>query len=251
MSDAGLGKVTKHARLHGVLARKLGVHIVTGRAQPGDILAGEVVSSEELHVSRSTYREAVRSLAAKGLVRAKPKVGTTVCAVEQWHLLDPDVLSWALEADADPNLLHNLFELRTCVEPAAAALAATRRTAHQLDLMRDALDRMERLTLAAEDGRQADCDFHAAVLKASANPFLIALTDGVGTVVRITTIFKQRKLPPQRNCAANHARVFRAILGKNPEGASQQMRKLITLAQREMAAAVSHSPVNRLTRVGL
>ncbi len=230
MSDAGVRKVTKWTRLHGALARKIGVYIVTGCVKPGDVLAGEVESSEELQVSRATYREVVRSLAAKGLVRAKPKVGTTVCAVEHWHLLDPDVLSWTLEADAAPQLLHSLFELRICVEPAAAALAATRRTPRHLDLMQDALDRMARLTLASEGGRQADQDFHAAALRASANPFLISLTDGICAAIKATTIFNQRKHLPPHNSVRDHTRVFKAIVDKNAEDAMQQMMSLIKLA---------------------
>src|SRR5262245_56428981 len=60
-------------RLHGSIARDLGVAIVSGRYRPGDILGGEVESSEELRVSRTAYREAVRILSAKGLVESRPR----------------------------------------------------------------------------------------------------------------------------------------------------------------------------------
>jgi len=56
-------------------------------------LNGEVAASDRLHVSRSAYREAVRILAAKGLVESQPKVGTRVSPPERWHMLDPDVLA--------------------------------------------------------------------------------------------------------------------------------------------------------------
>ena len=84
----------KALRLHGSIARDLGMRIVSGRARPGDILDGEIDASDRLEVSRTAYREAVRILAAKGLVESRPKVGTRVSLPERWHLLDPDVLSW-------------------------------------------------------------------------------------------------------------------------------------------------------------
>src|SRR5688500_12771828 len=116
----------KSLRLHGTIARDLGVLIVSGRYKPGDILNGEVAASDRLHVSRTAYREAVRILAAKGLVESRPKVGTKVSDQERWHLLDPDVLSWIFEFEPDETLLTSLFELRRIVEPQAAALAAIR-----------------------------------------------------------------------------------------------------------------------------
>ena len=99
-------------RLHGTIARDLGVLIVSGRYKPGELLNGEIAASDQLHVSRGAYREAVRILAAKGLVESRPKVGTRISQPERWHLLDPDVLSWIFEFEPDDSLLNGLFELR-------------------------------------------------------------------------------------------------------------------------------------------
>src|SRR6188508_1143918 len=68
----------KSLRLHGTIARDLGVLIVSGRYKPGEIMNGEIAASDRLHVSRGAYREAVRILAAKGLVESRPKVGTRI-----------------------------------------------------------------------------------------------------------------------------------------------------------------------------
>jgi DNA-binding FadR family transcriptional regulator len=91
----------KSLRIPGAIASDLGVQIVSGRCKPSDILNGEIETSSRLHVSRTAYREAVRTLAAKGLVKALPKVGTRVSPQGQWHLLDPDVLRWICEFDPD------------------------------------------------------------------------------------------------------------------------------------------------------
>jgi len=122
-----------------------------------------------LAVSRTAYREAVRILAAKGLVDARPKVGTRINPRNMWHLLDPDVLDWMFESEPDLVLLDSLFELRDVVESEAAGFAARRRTAAHLQGMRSAIEGMATHTLATEQGRQADLDFHTMLLQATGN----------------------------------------------------------------------------------
>src|SRR3546814_19547095 len=108
-------------------------------------------------------------------------------------MLDPDVLQWIFEFQPNDCLLESLFELRRVVEPEAAALAATRRTDDQVVRMGRALDAMQEHTLATEAGRQADQDFHAVLLEASGNPFLITLTSRVGAAVHWTTMYTLRE----------------------------------------------------------
>ena len=229
-ANAGTPPGRRALRLHGAIAREVGVAIVQGRYRPGDVLDGEVEASERRKVSRTAYREAVRILSAKGLVHSRPRVGTRVSAIEEWHLLDPDVLSWAFSGEPEPDVLHGLFELRTVVEPAAAALAAQRRSQRLLDSMRRALDTMTQQTLAAEAGRAADQEFHAALLLATGNPFIVSLTKGVTAAVNALTEFKQRIAPLTRDPVPDHVRVYDAIAAKDPEGARSAMGELIRLA---------------------
>ena len=223
-------------RIHGTIARRLGVAILAGRYAPGDILGGEVESAEQLAVSRTAYREAVRILAAKGLVDARPKVGTRVNPQAKWNFLDTDVLEWIFETEPDAQILDALFELRDLVEPAAAALAATRRSAAQLARMRQALDDMQRNTLATEAGQNADLAFHATLLEATRNPFLVSLATSVGAAIHITTVFKQRSEPLRRDPMPEHRRVCQAISDQNPERARAAMRGLIRLARIDTSA---------------
>jgi DNA-binding FadR family transcriptional regulator len=217
-------------RLHGTIARDLGIRIVSGDYQPGDIMSGEVAASGELRVSRTAYREAVRILAAKGLVESRPKVGTRVSPRAQWHLLDPDVLSWIFSNEPAESLLSGLFELRKIVEPEAAALAAARRSDEQLEAMRTALAAMAEHTLATPEGREADKQFHGALLDASQNHFLISLTSGVAAAVAWTTIFKQRENPLHRNPIPDHKRVYDAVAAGDADAARTAMAKLVDMA---------------------
>src|SRR5277367_929725 len=93
-------------RLHGTIARDIGTRIVSGRISPGRILSGEIEASARLRVSRTAYREAVRILAAKGLVDSRPKLGTRVSEPGHWHLLDPDVLGWMFTSNPNASLLR-------------------------------------------------------------------------------------------------------------------------------------------------
>jgi DNA-binding FadR family transcriptional regulator len=220
----------KSLRLHGMIARDLGVQIVSGRYKPGDILKGEI-EADRLRVSRTTYREAMRTLAAKGLVQSRTRVGTRVSPQSRWDMLDPDVLSWFFEFEPDDSLLDSLFELRKMLEPHAAALAALRRSQEDLNVMARALDAMARHTLAVEAGRTADQEFHSALLRAARNPFLVSLIGSVSAAVARTTIFQQRHSPLPRDPVPDHARVYAAVAAADSKGAYAAMSDLIDLAR--------------------
>jgi DNA-binding FadR family transcriptional regulator len=220
-------------RVYGTIARDMGIAIVTGRWQPGHVLEGEVEASARLQISRTAYREALRMLSAKGLISSRPRTGTRVTPPSEWHLLDPDVLAWLFSEVPRPEVLHSLFELRSIVEPAAAALAAQRRGPAHLQRMRKALDDMRRYTLHRAEGRRADSEFHAGLLAATANPFVISLTNGVTAAVDALTLFKLR--------------VFDAIQGKDPVAAHEAMENLIRLAILDMPVSQRPKPAARMS----
>lgn len=197
---------------------------------PGAILEGEIDASGGRNVSRSAYREAVRILAAKGLVCSRPKIGTRVMEPNQWHLLDPEVLAWIFAGDPPRNILENLFELRKLVEPESAALAAERRSSKQLNLMSEALETMARETLHTERGRAADEVFHAVLLSASENRFLVALSSSVAAAVAWSTKFKERTQRLRRDPMPDHVKVYEAIAARDPRAARNAMADLIRLA---------------------
>src|SRR3954452_21817957 len=143
-------------RLHQSLARELGTKIVSGEYKPGESLPGEIAASQSHQVSRNAYREAVRILAAKGLVESRQKAGTLVTERSRWNLLDPDVLDWTLSSGPAVSFRDALFELRSIVEPAAASLAAQRRSDDDLATMEEALEEMRRCHPDSPDGEQAD-----------------------------------------------------------------------------------------------
>lgn len=214
-------------RLHGTVARDLGIRIVSGVLKSGEILEGEIAASEQFKVSRTAYREAIRILAAKGLVHSRPKIGTQVSPRSEWHLLDPDVLGWIFTGEPDERLIESLFELRRIVEPDAARLAAMRRSEEQLERMKTGLEGVAEHGFDSEQGRRCDESFHSALLEASGNDFIISLTSGVAAAIAITTAFKQHRLPAPHDALPVHLRVLEAIEVRDAQGAHDAMAKLV------------------------
>jgi len=235
-------------RIPNRIAAEIGSKIVSGHLLPGTILETELEASSERKVSRSAYREAVGILVAKGLVQARQKVGTRVTDTMHWHLLDSDVLNWMFSIEPRRDLLISLFELRKMFEPEAAALAAARRHARELDAMAKALKIMTQETLHTDRGRLADHDFHASLLSASGNPFLISLSTSVTAAVTWSTKFKDRTQRLKRDAIPDHVRVFDAIAAGNPKAARRAMMRLIELAFSDATQTARKTSGNRPRR---
>ena len=82
--------------LHGQLADTIGRRILSGELAEGQILDVEKFESD-FNVSRTVVREATKVLSAKGLLDARPRVGTYVRPRASWNLLDSDVMVWRAE----------------------------------------------------------------------------------------------------------------------------------------------------------
>src|ERR671936_776623 len=76
------------------LVRRLGLRILRRDLEPGDVLPPEDALAAEFGVSRNVVREAIKALAAKGLVKGRPRPGTQVLPRGQWNLLDDELLGW-------------------------------------------------------------------------------------------------------------------------------------------------------------
>ena len=104
--------------VHGRLVEQIGRRILGGELAPGAMLPREAELVQELGISRTAVREAIKVLAAKGLVESRQKLGMRVRPEQAWNLLDPDVLAWQAAsgpvAGAD---LEHLVELRRMIEP--------------------------------------------------------------------------------------------------------------------------------------
>lgn len=229
----GLLKNKRSQRLHGQVAQHYAIRILTGELPVGHAFPGEIELSEQLKVSRTSLREAFRILSAKGLVESRPKYGTRVAPRAQWSVLDPDLMGWQFQAEPSREFVRDLFELRSVVEPAAAAFAATRSTEEELAAMAKALDEMEAHGLSSEEGREADQRFHMAILEAAGNTMLAGLASSIIAAISWTTLLKARWSVSPRDPIEEHRVLFDAIAARDPDAAHQAMVTLIDLALAE------------------
>ena len=194
---------------------------------PEMALPQEPTLCQDLGVSRTVVREAIKVLTAKGLVDSRPKRGTVVRPCRAWNLLDADVLKWQSEADPDGQLLLHLTELRQAVEPAAAAMTAVRASDEQRALIADACEAMKNSVDRLEEFLAADLRFHVEVLHASGNPFFAPVANVVSSVLLSSLRVTNREPEDNATSVPVHQRVLKAIQAKDATRAERAMKELL------------------------
>src|ERR1700761_4564490 len=210
------------------IAAELGTEILSGGLQPGDRLPNDVEMTKLFGVSRVVTREVVKTLAAKGMVASKVRVGTIVRDPIHWSWLDPDVLTWRAAMGMDETFLQQIFEVRRAVEPVAASLAASNATKADILRLREAITRMAEAEDDARRFARADLQFHLAVTAASHNPYFHAFAGMIETA--LLTVFSKNaasKVSSRSDTTAKHALIADAIAAKDTDGAARAMRKTI------------------------
>ena len=157
---------------HSFVINELGLGIVSGKFPTGSILPRDAELIDMYGVSRTVLREALKTLEAKGLVEARPKVGTRVAPRSRWALFDQQVLLWCFEAGFDRNLIENMFTVRRLLETEAVGLAARHRTADQVRMMYYWVQQMSISRGVPESFALANLELHQLFMTASQNPLL-------------------------------------------------------------------------------
>ena len=213
--------------LHGEVVHLIGLQIMSGELKPGDPLPPEDELTADLAVSRTVLREAVRVLAAKGLVVARPKVGTRVRPRSDWNILDPDVLSWRAEVSTDIRLYEETTEVRLAIEPLASRLAATRASDDETAAITEAFLEMEAALRDQDAYLAADLRFHDRILASCHNELL----EHLGVVLRavLRTTFEVTTTPQRsrRRALPLHRAILDRIVSGDEDGAEQATRVLI------------------------
>ena len=171
--EVGGLKVVSYLRTsHAKVVEQLGLSIVGGRFGIGEPLPGDTELEAEYGVSRSVLREAMKTLAAKGLVIAKSRVGTRVTDRCHWNLIDEDVLRWHFRTGVTREFIDHLYDVRLVLEPAAAGFAAMRATAEDCEQLRGYANLLGSNDLDWPSQVEADLRFHVLLTIVGGNPFL-------------------------------------------------------------------------------
>jgi DNA-binding FadR family transcriptional regulator len=225
--------------LHGQVAHDLGGRIMCGELAPGAVLPNEADFSASLHVSRTALREAIKVLAAKGLVESRPKTGTRVRPRTDWNLLDPDVLAWQFAAGPFTRFIEDLFELRQMIEPQAAALAARRAGATEVERIEEAYLGMEKAGNDSDLWIDPDLRFHQAIIRATGNELLWPLGAIIETALATSFRLSSADWDGPIHSLPLHRAILDAIRERNPDAAQAAMLRLLDGAADDVRHALA------------
>lgn len=186
-------------------------------------------------VSRQAVREALKVLAAKGLVASRRRAGTSVLPRQRWNLLDPDVLAWHPSGGIAPAFLSDLIELRRLIEPAAAAFAARRAGPEHIGRLKAALEVMRANTSNEVAFYDADMEFHAALFQASGNSLIDRLSTIIGPVLQTSFHLQAKTGPSFQRAVEQHEALHGAIARGDAEAAREAMEAILQVAGGEVA----------------
>ena len=220
--------------VHGNTLDLLGLRIVSGTYVVGGGVPPEPILCEELGVSRTVIREAVKSLIAKGMISTGPKVGTRVLPRDTWNWFDPDVIIWQSKVGLTAEFLRDLQDLRRLIEPAAVRMAAERATPTNIAEIEAAYEGMRSAVFDGGDYVTHDLRFHQGMLKACQNRMLIQMNKALSALLRTSFELSTTKPDGPRHSLPLHKAVLDAVIAKNPAKAEKAILVLIDGAHKDI-----------------
>ncbi|MCI2420456.1 FCD domain-containing protein [Saccharopolyspora sp. K220] len=216
--------------LHDKVLDVLGHEIAAGVHPPGSVLRIDEVE-QRFEISRSVAREVVRSLASIRLVLGRKRVGIVVRPRADWNAFDPLLIRWQLAADRTAQL-KTLAELRTAVEPVAAAAAALRASDEDAAQLVSLAERMVATARAGDldTFMAADVAFHRLVLTASGNEMFAQLHEVVEELLQWRAGHGLMPTHPRPVAVRLHCEIAECIRGGDRARAEEAMRELVAEA---------------------
>ena len=209
----------KRRRLHEDIVQQFHALIRDGALKHGDRLPAERELAEQFQVSRSSVREAIRSLELQGLVVSKPGAGTFVSTEN----LDSVVALLASTFNAGADVLRDAFEMRHLLEPPIAALAAQRATPEEVARLREILEDQQRQIDRGDTGVESDTAFHFALAAATHNAALIKVVSAVEDVLQHSRGQSLEEPGRRQRSLASHRHILERVEAGDPQGAQQAM----------------------------
>ncbi|MEU0488420.1 FadR/GntR family transcriptional regulator [Nocardiopsis changdeensis] len=230
---------TDHRTLHNRVLAVLGPAIAAGEYATGHTFTLQGLEVD-FGVSRTVAREAVRVLESMRLVVSRPRTGIRVRPMPDWNIFDPQLIRWRLAGSGRMEQLRSLNELRSAVEPGAAALAAQRGDAQARAHLVVVADEMVRTGRAGDLDTflELDIAFHRQILELSGNEMLVGLSQVVSEVLVGRTSYDLMPRHPRPEALRLHKAVAQAIRDGLPDVAEAAMRAIVT----EVVEALEDDP---------
>ncbi len=228
-------EIIRRNKVYEDVARQI-ERLILKKLRPGDKLPSERELAETLAVSRSSIRDAIRSLELMGMVEPRQGAGTIVREITPNLVANP--LANALKRKEA--VMAELLDFRRIIEPPLAARAAKHASGEEIGEMQDILERQKMKLRRGESTIPEDSEFHYAVAMASGNSVVLRVLDIVMDLLRDT---RERSLQvegrPQKSLAG-HRRILAAIKRHDAEGAKTAMRQHIEDVEQIVLHEVHH-----------
>ena len=210
----------RRSKVYEEVAKQL-ERLILKKLQPGDKLPAERELAEMFGVSRSSIRDAIRSLELVGLVEPRQGAGTVVREVSAESLVNPLTTVLARQQ------ISELLDFRKMLEPPLAARAATHASVEEVAEMEEILRRQDEKLRRSELAIEEDSEFHYSVAMASENSVVLKVLDVLMDLLRQT---RERSLQvegrPQKSLSG-HRRILAAIKRHDALAAEAAMRRHI------------------------
>ncbi len=234
-SSLRLSAVGRNPNLYEVVSDQLVTAIREAGLEPGTRIPSERDLGEQFGVSRTVIREAVRHLAAKGVLRAQTGSGVVVADLGHEAVAESLQLVLSRTGAIDPAQLQ---EVRLGLEVQTAALAASRSTDEQLASMRATCDRLLEVADDVQAASEADVAFHRAIAEATGNQLFAVLLDSLGHIlldVRRATLGAPGQIS---STYAQHDAIARALEARDADAAAAAMRMHLDEGYRVLSGAL-------------
>ena len=208
----------KQSRSHQTTQRLYNMIVVEKELTAGEKLPNEVELSQQLGVSRATLREAIRALTTQGVLEVRRGRGTFVS--EQVDRVEDFGFSTLEQVRGQ---LRDLFELRSIFEPQAARLACRRGSDEELADILAKGEAVDRCIRQGQDRTQADRDFHAAIVRAAHNEFMMRLLPMIDRAVSTAVESGEHKEQLAQDTQRDHALLLEFFRKRDEVGCEHAM----------------------------
>jgi GntR family transcriptional regulator, transcriptional repressor for pyruvate dehydrogenase complex len=221
-----------------VLAEKLIECYLGGNLKPGERLPSERELAGQFNVSRTTIREALRTLELNGLIDIRQGGGSYVKVFEVQSSKEEIITA----VKAENPLFYEMLELRRALEVESAFLAAKRATPADLEKLRITLHNM---TLSKQDpelGLKADLDFHIGIAESTHNSIFIelihTLREHMEETIKATQNHRFKDPSRYGDTMEEHKKIYLAIASGNGDKAKELMESHITKIRAELVESM-------------
>ncbi len=212
-------KPIKKAKVYEEIVAKIKDMVEKGRFKAGDQLPVERELAEVFRVSRSSVREALRSLESQGFIESRQGDGTYIASQPAESLVSP----LASVISTEKNDQMELFEMRRMIEPDLAYLAAERATEEEIEMMEKVLSLQEEQIARGEYATDVDRNFHYIMVRAARNKVILRIIDNIiDLLAESREQYLQVEGRPQKSIL-RHREVLEAIRARDPERAERCM----------------------------